>query len=78
MTQSITIKERALNDDVLHIASAGKVFKGQLVAVLEYYTYANEWSNKYHRKGFKTIEAACAYIDKHYKGECEDIEIYQA
>ena len=42
----ITIKENALTDDTLYIADKGKVFKGQLIAILEYFTYANEWGDK--------------------------------
>ena len=60
------LRERPLNDDTLYIADAGKVFPGQLEAILEYYTFANEWSDHKHRRGFKTLEAMYTYIDKHY------------
>lgn len=66
MTTQI-IRQGVLNDDTLYIADDGKVFRGGYAAVLEYYTYANPWSDAKHRKQFRTLENAQKYISKHYK-----------
>lgn len=69
------LRERALNDDTLHVADTGKVFSGNLVAILESYTFANEWSDKLHRKGFKSIESMHKYLTKNYtEQELESVE----
>lgn len=72
---SYILLEGVLNDDMLHIANEGKVFKGGYVAVIEYYTFLNEWNNKKHYKYFRTLETLKKYIAKKYP-DC-DIEIYQ-
>lgn len=63
----LILQEGVLNDDVLYIAEEDKVFKGNYKAILEYYTYLNEWNNKKHYKSFMTLEKMHKYIDKHYK-----------
>lgn len=73
--QSIIVNERPLNDDTVYIADAGKVFSGNLVAIIEYYTFTNEWSDYKHRKGFKTMEALEKFIAKRYSEF--DGELYQ-
>jgi len=73
--QAVRINERILNDDTAFIADAGKVFKGQLVAIVEYYTFANEWSDRKHQKGFKTIESLQKFVTKRYPDF--DGELYQ-
>lgn len=65
MTQEI-IKEGVLNDDTLYIANDDKQFKGGYKAILEYYTFANEWNNNKHYKRFITLENAYKYINKKY------------
>jgi len=67
MTTTV-IRERCLNNDEVHLADNGKVFKGNYVAILEYYTYANEWSDHKHIKRFRSMQALEKYIDKHYQG----------
>ena len=61
------IKENVLTDDVLHIADDNERFKGGYQAILEYYTFANAWSDKKHYKRFKTLENAYKFIEKGYK-----------
>ncbi len=61
------IKENALTEDVLYTADNGKVFSGGYEAILEYYTFANEWSDNKHVRRFKTLDNANKYIEKHYK-----------
>lgn len=72
---SYTLLEGVLNDDILHIANAGYKFKGGYIAILEYYTYLNEWCNKKHFKGFKNMETMEKYINKKYPSH--DIELCQ-
>jgi hypothetical protein len=72
---TITLNERPLNDDIAYITDAGKVFSGQLVAIVEYFTFANEWNDHKHRKGFKTIEALQKFVAKRYPDF--DGELYQ-
>ena len=55
-----------MNDDVLHIADDGKVFSGGYVAIVEYYTFANEWSDRKHIKRFKNFETLDKFIKKNY------------
>ena len=69
------INERPLNDDTLYLASVGNVFKGGYIAVLEYYTFANEWNDHKHYKGFRTLATMHAYLAKHYPDFTD--EIYQ-
>ena len=63
----LILKNGVLNDDVVYIAENGKVFKGNFVAIIEYYTYLNEWNNKKHYKSFKTLKNLHKFIDKNYK-----------
>ena len=72
---TVILNERPLNDDTAYIADDGKVFKGNLVAIVEYYTFANEWSDRYHRRGFKTIDALHKFVDNRYPEF--DGELYQ-
>lgn len=73
--QEFVLKESVLNDDTVYIANEGKIFKNGYVAVLEFYTYANEWSNHKHVKSFRKMSSLYKYIDKNYP-EFDD-EIYQ-
>jgi hypothetical protein len=61
------IKEGALNDDVLYLAGYGKLFTGNYVAILEYYTFASEWGNQCHYRRFRTLANADNFIAKKYK-----------
>ena len=63
----LILKNGVLNDDIVYIAENGKVFKGNFVAIIEYYTYVNEWNNKRHYKSFRTLENLYKFIDKNYK-----------
>jgi hypothetical protein len=72
---TLTIREGVLNDDILYIANTNKVFKGGYIAILEYYTYLNEWNDKKQFKRFKSIDSAKKYISKKYPDF--DDEIYQ-
>ena len=63
-----TVKEGVLNDFSLYVADEGRVFSGNYVAILEYYTYANEWGNHKNYRRFKTLDSMYMYLDKHYTG----------
>lgn len=67
------VNERPLNDDMLYIADRGKVFKGGYIALLEYYTFANAWSDRKHRRGFKSLEAMRKFITKRYPDFNEEV-----
>lgn len=58
------LKEGGLNDDLMHIAPEGYHFKGGYAAIVEYYTYANEWGNHKNIKRFRTLEAAEKFITR--------------
>jgi len=58
------LREGALNDDTLYTADEGKVFSGNYVAIVEYYTFANEWGNNKHVKSFRTLETMNKFIKK--------------
>lgn len=58
------LREGVLNDDVIHLAPEGYRFKGGYTAIVEYYTYANEWGNHRHIKRFRTIDSAEKFVTK--------------
>jgi hypothetical protein len=60
--ETIILKDGVLNDDTLHIASEGKVFKGNYIAIIEHYTFQNAWSNKKHVKRFRNQESLNKYL----------------
>lgn len=72
---SFIVFQGVLNDDIVHIVDKGKMFKGGFIAVLEYYTYLNEWNNKKNYKYFRNLDTLKKYIDKKYNNP--DIELYQ-
>lgn len=71
--QAIVVNYRPLNDDTLYLADEGKVFPGNYVAILEYYTFANEWSDKKHTKAFLSHETMQKFINKRYP----DFELHE-
>lgn len=64
--QEYLINERPLNDDTLYIADEGKCFKGNYKAILEYYTFANCWSDNKHIRRFRSLEGTKKFIGKRY------------
>ena len=63
---SIIVNKRVLSDDVLYLPDRGKIFKGNFVAILEYHTFLNEWSDQKHRRGFRTMANAVKFMHKRY------------
>ena len=72
---SYVLVEGVLNDDMLHIANKGKVFKGGYIAIVEYHTFLNEWNNRKHYKRFRNLETLQKFIGKKYPKA--DVELYQ-
>lgn len=72
---SYILFQGVLNDDIVYIANKGFNFKGGYVAVIEYYTFLNEWNNRKHLRYFRTLNALEKYIAKKYPNA--DIEICQ-
>jgi hypothetical protein len=72
--KSYILREGVLNDDYMNIADNGKVFKGGYIAIIYYYTYANEWSNREHVVSFRKHDALQKYLSKYYSDFTEQIE----
>jgi hypothetical protein len=64
--ETIILRDGVLNDDTLHIAREGKVFKGNYIAIIEYYTFQNAWYNKRHIKRFRNQESLNKYLFINY------------
>lgn len=58
-----------LNDDTLYQAENNKVFKGNYIAIVEYYTYASAWHNNKHIKSFRNENSMNKFINKLKKGQ---------
>lgn len=63
---SYILSEGVLNDDTLHVASEGKIFKGGYIAIIEQYTFATSWTNKKDIKKFKSELALNKFLKKNY------------
>ena len=64
--ETYILKENVLTDDLLHIAPKGKVFKGGYYAIIEYFTYLNQWNDEKHIRRFRNNTNLQKYINKHY------------
>ena len=60
------LNEGPLNDNELLLSDEGKVFKGNFIAIVKEYTYANAWSNKESIKKFRKHEQLQKYLNKFY------------
>ena len=65
--ESFILKEGVLNDDILMLADDGKIFKGGFIAIIEYFTFANEWNNDKRFKKFRTQKSLDNFLKKNYK-----------
>lgn len=61
-----TLREGVLNDDELFLADEGKIFSGGYIAIVEYYTFLNEWGDSKHRKYFRKMETLNKYLRANY------------
>jgi len=60
------LREGCLNDDTLHIAPNGYHYRGGYIAVIQYYTFQNHWSDNKHVVRFKSVNSLSKYLVKHY------------
>ena len=65
--ETYLLKENVLSDDVLHLATENKVFKGGYIAIIEFFTFANEWCDKKHVKKFRTEKSLNSFLNRNYK-----------
>lgn len=70
--ETYILRENVLTDNVLLLASDGKVFKGRYIAIIKEFTYQNSWSDEEKIKRFKKRETLDNYLNKNYP----EFEIY--
>lgn len=76
MIQQFILRENVLTDNILLLPPSGKVFKGNYIAIIKEYTFANSWSDKESIKRFRNKERLISYLQKHYSDfDFEDIEL---
>lgn len=68
--QQFILRENALTDNVLIVASKGKIFKGGYIAILKEYVFQNNWNDREILKKFKKENSLRKYLDINYK-DCE-------
>jgi hypothetical protein len=73
---SYLLKENVLTDNVLLVASEGKVFKGGYIATVKENTFLNAWQDKETVKRFRSKEQLFKYLNKSYKEELEQFDFY--
>ena len=62
------LRENGLSDNILLLADKGKVFKGNYIAIIKEYEFANEWCDREKpNKKFRSMDRLLNYLDKHYK-----------
>lgn len=64
--ETYILRENVLSDNVLSIASKGKIFKGGYIAIIKEYTYQNAWCDKETIKRFSKRETLETYLNKYY------------
>ena len=67
--QEFILRERVVSDDILMLSDEGKVFKGGYIAIVEYNTFQNAWTDKKHIKRFRSRERLNAFLNKNYTEE---------
>ena len=67
--QQFVLRQRVVSDDVLTLSDEGKVFKGGYIAIVEYNTFQNAWTDKKHIKKFRNRERLNAFLNKNYTEE---------
>jgi hypothetical protein len=60
------LTERPLTDDILMLSSEGKLFKGGYIAIIQYHTFKNAWTDNTHTKRFRNKDRLLSYIEKRY------------
>lgn len=75
MTTQI-LRENVLTDNTLLISDEGKFFKGGYKAILQEFSYKNDWSDKKQIKRFRKLGSLKKYLTKNYsETEIENINI---
>lgn len=65
--ETYLLKENVLSDDVLHLATENKVFKGGYIGIVEFFTFASAWCDKKHIKRFRTEKSLNKFLNRNYK-----------
>ena len=60
------LKENVLTDNTLTLSDNGKVFKGNYIAIIREYSYANCWSDREKITRFRNEDALNKYLSKNY------------
>ena len=60
------LQENVLTDNILLLPEEGKTFKGNYIAIIKEYEFANSWSDKEKVKRFRNKERLFKYLDKKY------------
>jgi hypothetical protein len=64
--ENYILRENVLSDNILLLASDGKIFKGGYIAIIKEYTYQSAWSDKETIKRFSKKETLETYLNKNY------------
>jgi hypothetical protein len=64
--QNYILQENVLTDNILMLCDQNEIFKGQYVAILKEYSYANPWSDRETIKRFRKRETLFKYLNKNY------------
>lgn len=73
MAREFILRENALTNNILIVASEGKIFKGRYIAYIKEYKYLNAWCDSEEIKRFRSKDRLKSYLAKHY--EEVDIDI---
>ena len=63
---SYILEEGVLNDDTLHVAESGKIFKGGYIAIIEAYSFLNSWANSKNVFKFRSEKSLEKHLLKNY------------
>ena len=74
---SYLLRENVLTDNVLLVASEGKIFKGGFIATIKENVFLNAWQDKETVKKFRSVNSLNKYLDKNYtQEETENLDFY--
>jgi hypothetical protein len=73
---SFILQENVLTDNVLLLASTGRIFKGGYIAIIKEYTFASSWHDKESIKRFRNLDTLNKYLSENYK--CFNIDFINA
>jgi predicted butyrate kinase (DUF1464 family) len=62
----LILKENVLTDNVLLLASKGRIFKGGYIAIIKEYSFENSWNDKESIKRFRNFDSLNEYLTKNY------------